>query len=162
MADTRSADTIPTGTEPIELPMLKLPSEHPCASCGECCRYLAVEIDAPTHNRDYDHIFWYLTHRGVSVYIDWEGDWFVEFQTTCEHLTEEATCGIYRERPEICSDFEWDSCERATKEPASKVLFHTPKEFFVWMQEKRPRAWAKLQKHREKVIAEREKSAAAS
>jgi Fe-S-cluster containining protein len=162
MRDAEGEGTAAKGRTELELPLVRLPSEHPCASCGDCCRYLAVEIDPPTNHTDYDHIYWYLTHRGVSVYIDWEGDWYVEFQTVCEHLTEESTCGIYRERPEICSEFEWDSCERATKESAAKVHFHTPKEFFVWMEEKRPRAWAKLQKHREKLLAARQKSAAES
>jgi Fe-S-cluster containining protein len=142
--------------------MLKLPSEHPCTECGACCRYLAVEIDKPTTNRDYDHIFWYLTHRGVSVYVDWEGDWYIEFETVCEHLTDGGTCGIYRDRPKICSDFSWHDCERATGESASKRHFHTEKDFFVFLETKRPRAWAKWRAHREKLIAKRKRKRKAS
>ncbi|MFQ5699748.1 MAG: YkgJ family cysteine cluster protein [Myxococcota bacterium] len=155
----RSNGPVRTPETPLELPLASLPSGHPCERCGECCRYLAIEIDAPTTPTDYDHIYWYLTHRDVSVYVDWEGDWFVEFVTVCEHLTQGATCGIYRDRPEICSDFSWNECERATGESASKFHFRTPDEFWSWMAERRPRAFAKLQARRAKVRMEREKAA---
>ena len=54
----------------MELPLADLPGSHPCAGCAACCTYVAVEIDNPSSFDDYDHIYWYLTHRDVSVYID--------------------------------------------------------------------------------------------
>ncbi len=143
----------------LELPLLVLPGTHPCQSCGACCRYIATEIDAPTSMQDYEHIFWYLAHRDVGVYIDWEGDWFLEFNTVCEYLTEAATCGIYLDRPRICSDFSWNECEKTTQEPAYSKHFARPDEFVAWLEEKRPKAFAKYQKFRRKLI---EKRAAAS
>ena len=72
----------------LELPMLELPKAHPCSACGKCCHYIAIEIDNPSSFKDYDELYWYLTHKDVCVYIDWEGDWFIEFETVCEHLTD--------------------------------------------------------------------------
>lgn len=150
------------GSKPsLELPLATLPSTHPCSSCGACCRYIAVEIDSPTAYQDYDHIYWYLTHRGVAVYLDWEGDWYLEFETVCEHLTHDATCGIYRDRPQICSDFSWESCERSTGEEAYKVRFERPEQFMGWLEERRPKAYARYAARRDKLLAKRERESAA-
>lgn len=140
----------------LALPLVELPSQHPCHSCGACCRYVAVEIDAPTTPRDYDQIHWYLTHREVAVYLDWEGDWYLEFQTVCEHLSASATCGIYRERPEICAEFSWDDCEETTREPGFKYRWVGPDEFFTWLRKQRPRAFERYTAHRRRMIAKRE------
>jgi hypothetical protein len=139
----------------VELPLLVLPQSHPCAGCGECCRYVATQIDRPTTNTDYDQIFWYLTHKDVSVYIDWEGDFYLEFRTLCEHLTPANTCAIYRERPEICSDFSFEECEKGTGEPAHKARFEKPAEFLAWFEQRRPKAFARFVAYREKLIADR-------
>lgn len=143
----------------MELPLAVLPSHHPCHSCGDCCRYVAVEIDAPTCNGDYEHIFWYLTHRNVAIYVDWEGDWFIEFQTTCENETESITCAIYEERPRICSEFSWEDCERNVPEPAAKRRFEAPKEFFDWLEAKRPKAFERYMKFRRKLLSGRRNAA---
>ena len=153
-ADSKSAD--------LQLPLAVLPLVHPCADCGHCCTYVSVEIDNPSVFKDYDHIYWYLTHRGVSVYIDWEGDWFIEFETVCEHLSEARTCGIYEERPGICSDFSWDECEKTSGESAWKQRFKAPEELLAFMQEKRPRNYERYMKQREKLVRKRSTPAAAS
>ncbi|MBW2281788.1 MAG: YkgJ family cysteine cluster protein [Deltaproteobacteria bacterium] len=139
----------------MELPLLELPGTHTCNDCGECCTYLAVEIDHPTSFEDIEHVFWYLTHRDVSVYIDWEGDWFIEFRTVCEHVTDEKTCGIYEERPKICSDFSWNECERTTRERAWKYHFEKPDQYFDWLREKQPARYDKYTKARRKQLEKR-------
>ncbi len=96
--------------------------------------------------KDYDHVSWYLYHAGISVYIDWEGAWYLQMETRCENLTEHGLCGVYDHRPAICKDFDWRDCEKqATPEdqPAEKHLFGTAEEFFVWLQSKRPRTYAR-------------------
>lgn len=138
------------------LPLLELPGTHPCNSCGACCRYVAVEIDRPTTPRDYDQIHWYLTHGKVAVYIDWEGDWYLEFETVCDHLTSAAMCDVYRERPEICSDFSWETCEKTTAEPGHRVRFTRPPEFFEWLEAKRPRSFERFVAYRRRLIEARE------
>lgn len=146
-------------SEALELPLLTLPSQHPCHRCGECCRYVAIEIDKPTSNRDYENVFWYLTHRDISVYVDWESDWYIEFKTVCEHLTEQATCGIYRERPQICSEFSWTTCERNTAEDAARYKFESPQQFVDWLQVKRPKSFKRYMKFREVLIEKRQAGA---
>jgi hypothetical protein len=82
----------------------ELNAQH-CAACkASCCRYVTVAIDEPTCKRDYDHIRWSLMHKSVFVYIDHEDDWFVEFETPCESLAEDHSCGAYGDRPKICRD----------------------------------------------------------
>ncbi len=144
----------------LELPLLLLPNAHPCSGCGDCCTYVAVRIGSPRTNTDYDHIHWYLSHRGVAVYIDWDGDFYLEFQTRCEHLTPERTCGIYRERPEICAEFSWDECEKATGELGHKVRFDTPAQFTTWFGERRPRAFARYIAFRREKLASRDRQRA--
>lgn len=145
------------GNGKLELPLVELPSSHPCHRCGACCRYLAIEIDVPRTPRQYDQIHWYLTHHAVSVYIDWEGEWYVEFDSLCEHLTEAATCAIYRERPKLCSDFSWETCDQTTKEPAYRFRFVRPEEFFEWLRRRRPRSFARYQAYRRKLLRSRDR-----
>ena len=120
---------------------------------------MSVEVDNPSAFSDYDQIFWYLTHRGVSVYVDWEGDWYVEFETVCEHLTEARTCGIYEERPKLCSDFSWDECEVSTGESAWQYRFSKPDELLEFMKRKRPRNHERYLQAREKLLRKRQESA---
>ena len=144
-----------------ELPLLALPGAHPCQDCGACCTYVAAEIDDPTTALDYDQIHWYLTHHGVAVYIDWEGDWFLEFESRCDHLTEQKTCGAYRDRPELCADFSWETCEKTTQEPGHKHRFTVPDEFFAWFERRRPRSFERYLSFRRDVLKKREKSSRA-
>ena len=144
----------------IELPLATLPSAHPCNECGQCCTYIAVEIDNPSDFEDYDNMFWYLAHKGVSVYIDFDSDWFIEFETVCEHLSPSKTCGIYEERPHMCSSFSWDECEKNTQERAWKVRFTKPDELFAYIEKKRPRNFERYIRDRDKMRRKREKAAA--
>jgi hypothetical protein len=141
----------------LALPLLSLPGEHPCSGCGDCCTYVAVRIDNPRSNADYDHVHWYLSHRGVSVYVDWDGDFYLEFETRCDHLTAARTCGIYRERPEICADFSWDECEKGTGEPGHKLRFETPEQFATWFAARRPKAYARYAAFRRDRAAARDR-----
>jgi len=78
----------------------------PCRECrGSCCRYIALEIDTPTCKSDYDKIRWYLLHRDVSVFVDHDSVWHIEFQTPCEAQDQENRCAIYSDRPKICRDY---------------------------------------------------------
>ena len=156
-----SPPTNVNANEAMELPLVQLPTTHVCTNCGDCCTYLAVEIDLPTSFEDLEHVFWYLAHRAVAVYVDWEGDWFIEFRTVCENLSDEKTCGIYEERPQICSEFSWNECERSTGERAWKYHFEKPDEFFEWLKEKQPARFEKYTKGRRKLVEARRAAAEA-
>jgi len=74
-----------------------------CIECGaRCCRYVATQIDEPSSKREYDNIRWYLLHENVSVFVDHDGDWFLEFKSDCTALGEDLRCENYDNRPRIC------------------------------------------------------------
>ncbi len=108
-----------------------------CAECGgACCTYVAMEIDKPSCKKDYDHVRWYLLHRDVSVFIDHDKNWFVEFETPCECLGEEGMCAIYEKRPRICRGHgaEEGTCE-FFNDPYQKKFTHH-KEFEEYLDKK--------------------------
>lgn len=117
-------------TEPDALALL------PCVECkAKCCRYVAVEIDKPTTKRDYDQVRWYLLHEHMKVFVDHDNDWFLEFETVCEELKENALCGVYETRPQICRDHGWPT---GTCEHFDDPYLHcwsTATEFEAWLDE---------------------------
>jgi len=70
-------------------------------------------------------------------------------------VTDEKTCGIYEERPKICSDFSWNECERTTRERAWKYHFEKPDQYFDWLREKQPARYDKYTKARRKQLEKR-------
>ena len=127
---------------------LEKQSDHPCFQCVQCCTYVAIEIDTPTTMKEYDYIVWYLYHEGVSVFVDWEKNWYIKFETRCGHLTPQGLCDIYSLRPAICKDFDWRECEnRDSTEPADKWLFETSDQFLHWFEKKRPKTYKRFQKY---------------
>ncbi len=129
------------------LPVIQKESDHPCFECAKCCTYVAIEIDRPTTMKEYDHVVWYLYHEGVSVFVDWEGDWYVNFESRCRNLTPQGLCGIYERRPAICVDFDWRECENHLKdEPPDKWLFRGVDEFMAWFERQRPRTFQRYQR----------------
>jgi len=129
------------------LPVLQKDSDHPCFQCAKCCTYVAVEVDSPRTMKEYDHVIWYLYHEGVSVFVDFEGDWYIKYETRCRNLTGEGLCGIYERRPAICLDFDWRDCENTVKdEPADKWLFESAEQFLSWFEERRPKTFRRYQR----------------
>lgn len=86
-------------------------STNPCAGCDRCCQYVALQIDNPVSKADFDQIRWYVLHRGVSVYIDAQRDWYIQFETQCDWLKDGA-CTHYELRPQLCRDYSVETCER--------------------------------------------------
>jgi Fe-S-cluster containining protein len=147
-------------TPSLELPLVDLPRAHPCADCGQCCTYVATQIDDPTTFKEYENLFWYLAHENVAVYIDWEGEWYLEFQTRCRNLTDARTCAIYAERPLVCSEFSFEDCEKNSGEQAWKHYFRSFDDLLGFMQAKRPKAFARYAAKRRALLKERARSAA--
>ncbi|MBW2972612.1 YkgJ family cysteine cluster protein [Candidatus Woesearchaeota archaeon] len=82
-----------------------------CMACGaECCRSLAIEIDAPEDLDDFEDLKWYIYHKGLTVYLDTDGVWNVEIPTKCVHLDREGKCLIYKDRPPVCREFDVVDC----------------------------------------------------
>ncbi|MCP5059123.1 MAG: YkgJ family cysteine cluster protein [bacterium] len=126
------------------LPIVK-ESEHPCFDCTKCCTYVAVEIDEPTTNKEYDYVVWYLVHHGVSVFVDWDNSWFIRFDSRCQHLSVEGLCAIYETRPMICKEFDWRECEQnVDDEQPDKWIWTQADPFVEWLERKRPKAYKKF------------------
>ena len=145
----------------LDLPLVNLPDAHPCSGCGDSCTYVATQIDNPSTFKQYENIYWYLTHENVAVYIDWEGDWYLEFQTRCRNLTEARSCGIYLDRPLVCSEFSWTDCERNSGLQGWRHYFKSYEDLLGFMQAKRPKAFKRYAAKRRTLLRERERSAAA-
>ncbi len=110
-----------------------------CTQCNaQCCRHVALSIDRPTTKRDYDHVRWYLFHDKVTVFIDHEDNWFIQFAADCEHILPDNRCGIYATRPRICKDYPGrdELCEGETEEPAFTEKFTEAAEFEEWLTKK--------------------------
>ena len=108
-----------------------------CQNCNAlCCRHIAIAIDTPENEEDYDNIRWYLFHKNVWVMIDHYDVWLVLFNTPCRHITKKYKCGIYEKRPKICKDYPKDDefCEGETDEPSYKTLFKTVKDLDKYLK----------------------------
>ena len=82
-----------------------------CEHCtAACCRYVALPIETPTKNADYDDIRWYLLHERISVFVE-DGDWYINFVTDCRHLQSDHHCNIYNTRPRICRQYTTENCD---------------------------------------------------
>ena len=99
-----------------------------CEHCAAaCCRYLALPIDKPKKQRDYDDIRWYLMHEGVTIFVE-EGDWYIQYQTRCKNLGEDNRCMVYETRPGICRDYEPGSCDYSVASYGYDHFFTHPKQ----------------------------------
>ena len=83
-----------------------------CEKCaGLCCRYLALPIDTPEDKGDFDDIRWYLTHEGISIFVE-DGDWYINIKNKCKYLSEkDHRCKIYDKRPRICRGYRHSTCD---------------------------------------------------
>jgi|TARA_Y100000310_G_scaffold149697_1_gene149033 hypothetical protein len=115
---------------------MKDPKSKTCKGCkGDCCRYIAMEIDTPKTKEDFEDLRWYVTHKNVNVYVEEDNMWNVEFITPCEFLDEDNQCTIYENRPEICKEYDHDEC-LFHNEYDEKHTFKTLKEIDEYIKKK--------------------------
>ena len=82
-----------------------------CGRCTAlCCRYFALEIDAPDEPDDFENLRWYLIHEDVNLFID-EGDWYLQIFRKCTWLGDDNKCTRYDDRPSICREYSDDWCD---------------------------------------------------
>lgn len=108
-----------------------------CADCGDCCTYIAIEIDTPASKTAFSDLFWHLLHENVSIYIDHDRKWHLEFQTLCKGLDENKRCTLYEDRPLVCRKYSIDSCTRHTKGEYYLYKFNTPEELKKYLDRKK-------------------------
>jgi len=107
-----------------------------CINCdGKCCKYVATQIDKPETKSDFENIKWYVCHKNVNVFVDSEGDWYIEFLTTCEFLEENNKCKIYEKRPKICRKYSTDECLFHNDNYEEKYTFMTIEDVEKYVKE---------------------------
>jgi Fe-S-cluster containining protein len=119
-------------------------TQVPCLTCGLCCTYLAVEISAPDSVKAATEILWHLYHESVSVYRDSDDEWMVQFETRCKHLASDNKCAIYEHRPQICRDYEAESCEVNADDEGR--TFYDARDFLTYLQTRSTRIYALVKK----------------
>jgi hypothetical protein len=76
-------------------PIEAMTAENKCGYCTnpKCCTYISQQIATPRSRQDIDFLLWQIPHRDIRLYTD------------------EGSCAIYHDRPQICRDYSNDSCE---------------------------------------------------
>lgn len=108
-----------------------------CKRCSACCNYIAVEIDKPTDNDDYNNILWFLLHKNVRVYIGWDNKWYLEFITPCKKLNLRGLCKDYAARPKVCREYSQKDCPKYSHDAAEKTYFKTADDFLAFLKKKK-------------------------
>jgi Fe-S-cluster containining protein len=114
----------------------------PCMGCGVCCTYVAIEIDPPTTLRRAPQLLWFLYHDQISIYADPNGEWYIQLETPCQHLTDDMTCGIYAVRPHTCRTYDARDCEINVEDEG--MYIRTSGEFLAYLQKRRKRLYAQV------------------
>jgi Fe-S-cluster containining protein len=116
----------------------------PCLSCGLCCTYVAVAIDAPSTVKGATEILWHLYHENVSIYRDADDDWMVQFESRCKHLAADNKCAIYEHRPPICREHSEETCEVNAEDEG--LTFYDAAAFLAYLETRSKRVFNLVQK----------------
>ena len=121
-----------------------------CGTCiALCCRYFALEVDAPQHPKDFDDLRWYLLHDRTQIFTEGRS-WFVQIFNKCSWLGDDGRCKDYEHRPSICREYDNDWCDLdesrgGSGEPDPDLTFHTLPELEAYRE-----TWIKRWKARER------------
>jgi Fe-S-cluster containining protein len=99
-----------------------------------CCRYLALPIDTPQDQEDFDDIRWYLLHERVAVFVE-DGDWYLQIATDCRHLQPDFRCNIYDTRPRICREYTTENCDYHSGDYGWELHFACPEDLDQYARE---------------------------
>ncbi len=104
-----------------------------CDHCtAKCCHYFSLPIETPKTWDDYDIIRWYLAHGKTTVYVD-KNAWYILVFSVCQYLSADFRCGIYLNRPKICSDYTTDECE-FDDDWTFEQVFETPEQIWEYAE----------------------------
>ena len=126
-----------------------------CKQCtGLCCRYFALPIETPEDKGDYDDIRWYLCHEDITVFLDDDGDWYININNKCKYLSEEGNhCEIYDKRPKICRGYRHKDCDFVEGEYEYELHFTDDKQMEEYIKIKFGNSEIEEQKAKKKVAA---------
>jgi hypothetical protein len=119
---------------------------------SRCCRYITVVLPPPRRKWDFDELSWFLSHENISVYVE-ARRWHLEVRNPCKHLTSDNLCAIYERRPQVCRDYDHDSCEYPER-PRHKLHFDTREEFDSWVEKRREERRLRRQARKERRAME--------
>jgi len=74
-----------------------------CTRCTRCCTGASLVVRGKIELQDPSAERW-LKYHGLHIAKVPQG-WKITVNTTCEMLTDEGLCRIYRHRPKVCRDF---------------------------------------------------------
>jgi uncharacterized protein len=87
------------------------PGEVLCSYCTAlCCRYFTMPVTTPKNWEDFDTLRWYMMHGRTSLFVEDES-WYLIVFGDCENLLSDNRCGIYHDRPAVCSAYSTEVCE---------------------------------------------------
>jgi Fe-S-cluster containining protein len=118
--------------------------ETKCSFCpgSKCCTYITQAIDTPRSMASFEHLLWQVSHEGIQAYKDEEG-WYLLIAARCGHLQPDGRCGIYRERPAICREYDNDYCEYdASAEDGFQLYFRGYEDLLAYCK-KRFKTWGR-------------------
>lgn len=125
--------------------------------CGaRCCRYITVILPPPKRKADFDEWSWFLAHENIAIYFT--GQWHMEVRNKCRYLDDQNRCTIYERRPDVCREYEVESCE-FSGDTEHKLHFETKEEFDKWWEAKRRRERARRKKRTKAAKSKRKKTA---
>lgn len=105
-----------------------------CDGCtGLCCQYFALPIETPEDKEDYDDIRWYLCHKSITVFVE-EGDWYININNKCRHLTKDNECAVYNKRPKICRGYSHKDCDYTEGEYDYELHFTDDKQMAEYIR----------------------------
>ena len=103
-----------------------------CEKCtGLCCRYFALPLETPDCKKDFDDMRWYLYHEKTSIFIE-DDEWYLHIENPCRMLGEDNRCTIYETRPDICRDFDTDTCDFNGEPYGFEEWFKSPEALCGW------------------------------
>jgi Fe-S-cluster containining protein len=130
------------GPAKLRLPVVVERKPVGCLTCGLCCTYIAVAIDGPINAKAASEILWHLYHDGISIYVDGDDEWMVQFESRCRHLLDDNKCAIYDKRPHICREYSEESCE--VNAEGVGTTFYAPDEFLAYLARKHKRIYNRI------------------
>ena len=128
------------------LPPDAFPSLDPseiCPPCARCCKYVSLGMESPDNVKYVSMALWFLFHKGIGIYQAHDDDWYLIVPTDCEHLQEDGFCGVYKDRPFICREYDVADCEGTSTEPSEKLKFMDAGTFISWLRKSRPALYAR-------------------
>jgi len=108
--------------------------ETKCGQCiALCCRYIALEVDAPTEPKDFENLRWYMLHERVTIFVEGRR-WYVQIFNKCTALGPDNQCTRYETRPAICREYTDSWCDRdeVAGKTADALTFHTLDQLESW------------------------------